>query len=113
MTHHTRCMVDGVPHMRYRQRRDQWIERMGARVEVVGECWVMDGKPDTYAKIAIGGRLTSAHRVSFEVFYPDVETLGMHIHHTCHQPGCVNPAHLQAMTPKDHMQEHAALRHAT
>ena len=31
----------------------------------------------------------------------------MHLHHTCHQKLCVNPAHLVTMAPSDHARLHS------
>jgi hypothetical protein len=31
---------------------------------------------------------------------------GHHLHHTCETPGCCNPAHLEPLSPGDHVRKH-------
>ena len=93
-----------------RQERDEWIERLGSRIKIMGDCWIVDGKPNTYGQVVIGGKQSPAHRVTFEMFHRDVPTDGLDIHHKCERPGCVNPNHLAALTRSEHAREHAALR---
>ena len=92
-----------------RQQRDEWIERMGARIQIMGDCWVVDGKPTQYAQVMIGGKPCLAHRVAFEMFNRDTHTDGMDIHHTCRNPGCINPGHLEALNRADHAAAHRQL----
>jgi hypothetical protein len=33
----------------------------------------------------------------------------MHIHHTCENPGCINPGHLVCLSPSDHLSLHGKL----
>jgi hypothetical protein len=42
------------------------------------------------------------HRVYYERANGPIPD-GMAVHHLCHQPGCVNPEHLQALTMTDHV----------
>lgn len=42
-----------------------------------------------------------AHRVYYERKHGPIPA-GMHLHHTCEVPACVNPDHLQPLTPKAH-----------
>ena len=44
-----------------------------------------------------------AHRVSFMLANPEVDLTGLHVHHACKQPSCVNPDHLLAVTPAEHL----------
>jgi len=43
------------------------------------------------------GRLGYAHRYSYETFVGPIDD-GFVIHHTCRNPGCVNPSHPQPVT---------------
>jgi hypothetical protein len=31
---------------------------------------------------------------------------GYHIHHTCENPACIEPSHLEAVTPRQHREAH-------
>lgn len=91
--------------------RDEWIEAMGKRVVPMFDgCWIMDGKPDTYARIVIGGKQDAAHRVALELLTDVGLTVDVDVHHACLHPGCINPAHLVAMTKAEHIAEHKRLR---
>lgn len=49
-----------------------------------------------------------AHVVYYErVNGPSPE--GNHVHHRCEQPSCVNPDHLESLTPAEHKQTHSRL----
>lgn len=43
------------------------------------------------------------HRAVFRLSNPSMEVDGLHIHHTCRQPSCINPDHLKAVTPAEHL----------
>jgi hypothetical protein len=84
---------------------------VGSRVEVRNDgCWIMDGDPDAYGVVTRNGKQMRAHRLVFETFNPRINIESMHIHHTCGRPGCVNPAHLEALTPSEHTLLHHAAR---
>jgi len=63
-------------------------------------CWLwtgaMDGG-DGYARIVVGGKQMSAHRVSYEIHKGPVPE-GLCIDHLCRVRCCVNPDHLEAVT---------------
>lgn len=50
-----------------------------------------------------GKSSTSAHRVAYWLFKGSVPN-EMQVHHTCHNPPCVNPAHLELVTRAENMQ---------
>lgn len=43
------------------------------------------------------------HRISFKLTNPNVDLTGKHVHHKCKMTCCVNPDHLAAVTPAEHV----------
>ena len=73
------------------------IERFWGSVEKA-ECWVWTGQTRRgYGRFMIDGKAYAAHRVAWVIEHggePDSEVLD----HTCGNPPCVNPAHLDDVT---------------
>jgi hypothetical protein len=59
-------------------------------------CWEWVGRRDRkgYGEWGRGG---SAHRFVYAAMIGPIPA-GLHVHHACHNRGCVNPAHLEAVT---------------
>lgn len=87
-----------------------------------GECWPWTGKPDLYAgsygRIHVNGIIRLAHAVSWEIAHGIPVPAGHHVDHVCHNAAlaaglcahgacahrlCVNPAHLVAKLPGEHV----------
>lgn len=71
-------------------------ERLWAKVDRSGDCWVFTGYRDAggYGSISRGdGRPISAHRASWIVTHGPIPT-GALVCHTCDNPPCVRPDHL-------------------
>lgn len=75
-----------------------------------GDCWVWLGKTcasrfsdNRYGRMNFridGKHITlMAHRVSYE-YFNGIIPIGYEVDHKCYNTECVNPAHLQAITPK-------------
>jgi hypothetical protein len=74
------------------------------RVNKTESCWVWVGllNPQgygTYTPTHSGGSWL-AHRWSYTHFVGQIPE-GLHVHHECVNPKCVNPAHLRAVTAKE------------
>ncbi len=54
-----------------------------------------------YGRIFLRGAYKPAHRATWEAVNGPIPQ-GMHLHHLCFVTLCVNPEHLQVMTPRDH-----------
>ena len=71
-------------------------------------CWVWTGRTVTtnsagklfYGYVHIGSHMYLAHRVSWSMFHGQIPE-GMVADHQCHNPLCVNPAHLHVVTHQE------------
>jgi hypothetical protein len=82
-------------------------QRFWAKVQKSAGCWEwMASKAQNgrgYGSININGKMTPAHRFSWELangVIPD----GMEVDHICFNMGCVNPAHLRLVTRAENCQ---------
>ena len=71
-----------------------------ANVDVVGDCWIWRGGK---ARKGYGGvqwekKQQRAHRVAYLLAKGPIPE-GYHIDHLCKNPPCINPVHLEAVTP--------------
>lgn len=67
-------------------------------------CWIWQGSQASgYGQLSYrgGGRPKWAHRVYYEEVYGDIPE-GHEVHHICHVRNCVNPEHLEVLTPRVH-----------
>ena len=70
-------------------------------------CWAYNDNLATYGRF----QSINAHHWVWEALHGPIED-GDHIHHTCENPGCVNPKHLERLTASEHAREHHRLRAA-
>lgn len=74
--------------------------RFWSKVDRTGACWIWTGASHEggYGRFWDGSRLVPAHRWSYQAVRGPIPD-GLHIDHLCRTPACVNPAHLEPVTP--------------
>lgn len=75
------------------------------------ECWGWRGtiKPTGYTTVTVAGpkrRNWLGHRLGWWLANGKPDVLPTDLHHTCGNAGCVNPAHLEALTAEEHRRRH-------
>jgi hypothetical protein len=70
----------------------------------VDECWPFVGSDNGqgYGRFCFKKKRESAHRTAYRLFVGPIPE-GFVVHHTCRNRRCCNPAHLELVTPKEHV----------
>lgn len=68
-------------------------------------CWLWPGAIDEWGYGRQANRL--AHREAYRKLRGEIPP-NRQLHHICGNPSCVNPAHLQVVTPAEHRRLHAS-----
>ncbi len=68
-------------------------------------CWLWSAGATSkgYAHFYVDGKTVRAHRWAYKTWVGDL-IAGMFIHHKCNTIACVNPLHLEQVTPLEHNQ---------
>jgi len=75
------------------------------------DCWIWDGVIGTHERgvFTVNGQQMPAYRYVYIITRGFIRK-GFHVHHTCQNGHCVNPNHLQALSPEDHRDRHMVLK---
>lgn len=79
-------------------------KRFWQKVLKTAECWLWTGcttAANGYGQITVNHRRMLAHVFSYELLHGTVVGPGLEIDHSCSNPSCVNPAHLEAVTHRE------------
>jgi len=65
-------------------------------------CWLWTAytMPEGYGQCRLNGRVQLAHRIAYTKYIGPIPE-GLHIDHLCRVRNCVNPAHLEPVTPRE------------
>src|SRR6185436_20612898 len=77
---------------------------LSERYEVADNgCWLWTSTKNTggYGFFQVNDRNISAHRYFFEFYHSIRIPAGMVIDHLCGRPSCVNPSHLEVVSPRE------------
>ncbi len=78
-------------------------QRFWSKVEKTETCWLWRGCiSNGYGMFHLSDKMVPSHRVTYEWAKGEIPA-GLHIDHLCRTPKCVNPDHLEAVTPKENV----------
>jgi len=76
------------------------------KINPKSKCWEWQRyiTKDGYGQYYFDFKLGYAHRFAYEYFKGTLQN-NQHIHHTCENSICVNPDHLEQLSPKEHIRK--------
>ena len=89
-------------------------DQLKNKISLVGDCWVWKAHRTKkgYGTVRYKGKMRKAHRVVYELLVGTIPD-GLEIDHLCNNTSCVNPAHLEPVTPEENMRRFILSRQKT
>lgn len=99
--------------MNHTQKRPTVADRLDARTDKTGECWIWMGAKSTngYGYMSVGNKVQPVHRLAYQAYVGEIPE-GHDIDHVCFLRNCIRPDHLRTVTRKQNM-EHLSGAYAT
>ena len=80
-----------------------YLKQFWRNTQFTSTCWLWKRSgSDRYGRMSIGDHFVSAHRWAYEAFVGPIPE-GMQLDHLCRQSRCVNPNHLEPVTPRENL----------
>lgn len=109
-----RRMIEEENKRPVRGRKGEWrifqpdLVRFLNKTELAGGCWLWLGAKSRgrgnkawYGSFWFAGRVIRAHKFAWIAFFGQVPCKGYHLDHVCRNSLCVNPWHLEHVTPRE------------
>lgn len=82
------------------------LQRFLSKVDRTDSCWIWFGATQYsgYGRFWNGTKVTGAHQFSYKTYRGNIDK-GFVVMHSCDNPSCVNPDHLNVGTVKDNLQD--------
>lgn len=104
-------MDNKKPKKTQEQKHAEAMERIFAKVEVTGFCWLWTAAKTTdgYGLTTLYGRAECAHRATWKLLMGEIPK-GLQLDHLCEVRACVNPDHLEPVTKRENAKRMADRR---
>lgn len=86
------------------------MDRFWSKVNKTETCWLWTGAADSagYGSFRVSRGVDLGPHRFVAKYVMGLAIDGLHVDHKCHQPRCVNPDHLQAVTPQQNQENRRA-----